>query len=441
MRKHISNLASNIVFAIALFNVMVFFQFMWYGKIVWISYLLVLPFFLMYIVRHYSVNNTKIYFFTILNVSIILLTIGITAILSSNFIWVIFLVFLVAIMRLSLYIKNYGDILLRFYMCLFIVFANILLLIIVTNANLTYGGISAYIFNSETSLLFASTESFSIHLVITSLITIAATIININITNVDVYILSSSQKGLKNYEANHIIKSNNITLFFVLLTLFIAVFLEILFSVVLMFLDTTIHISGIIFGILANVLTYLINHIFDAILYLLSLIQRNQNDITPQNMTDYDQEISVVTSIFTLMDELPGLEYGLVYWILTIVSIVTTVFFGLFILSSLLLTAYHFFFGMFFNFLERHTSVVKYINNIINSKPVGFIINKRSSIQQKTLLKKIRLKYYKKVELYIKEGVDIRSHNTTDIIADKIKKYENINDLTCEYENARYRKD
>ena len=50
----------------------------------------------------------------------------------------------------------------------------------------------------------------------------------------------------------------------------------------------------------------------------------------------------------------------------------------------------------------------------------------------------IRRAYEKKVNSHIKQGTIVNDHDTTDIIADKIRDAEDIDELTAKYENVRY---
>jgi len=50
----------------------------------------------------------------------------------------------------------------------------------------------------------------------------------------------------------------------------------------------------------------------------------------------------------------------------------------------------------------------------------------------------VRRAYVKKVNWHIRRGVDVKRSDTTDIIADKIRSTEDIDELTALYEKVRY---
>ena len=81
----------------------------------------------------------------------------------------------------------------------------------------------------------------------------------------------------------------------------------------------------------------------------------------------------------------------------------------------------------------------EYIGPKIAAKPIAEALgNLLRRLSPKSESEKIRRIYYKKVRRHIKRGADIKRVDTTGVIAEKLRPAENIDELTAQYERARY---
>ncbi|MCL2528571.1 MAG: hypothetical protein FWE42_09165 [Defluviitaleaceae bacterium] len=387
-RTTIKNILTNTVVFLVILVVISCVYFLAFRETTFSWWLLAVPFFLMQLIR---VKVKNVYTFIALHV---LTAAGAVLVIgNSDTIWFV-LAFMIASVVYSLIIHASGECSLGAVTGIFITVFHIIFSLIVRQVN--------------------NSAVIQQQLVGTFIITIGMIIAHIHMDNIDINLSIVNHIDNRTHRADKILTANNALIF---------VFIVITF------------IIGI--GVATLPLRQIIASGVRAISTPFSILRQHENDLEPslppvltEAIYEHIQE-NIQPAIVPPVDEVDPEQLQ---------AFVNRVFSIIFVfLLAIIIFALYLFIRYFYNRRKKQ-------QNTDPDSDENIALGRNIIDDFRDLLPKfnrysknpIRRAYAKKINWHIRRGADVRKSDTTDIIADKIRKAEDIDELTAMYEKARY---
>jgi len=402
-RKIAKDLVANTAIFLAFANVLWFSFFAFFTDLEPRFWLLIIPYGLLYLTRLKAKN---VFLFSLAHILVVL---GSVYLIGDSDSWLAILVFMVVISAFSFYRRLHGEpTVSRFFV--------ISMLLIHTVMFVT----------QERAM--ANAEGIQVLLLLNLIVMLGFAAMHIHMENIDYRISFLRSLSNYNHNADKVLKFNN-----KMMAMFSGIFIA-------------IGVAGTIFpigGMIVRGVRWLLSPVF----WFLQRFNKNfahehfspapSVEALPETIGDYDVDIHL-EMVLDIFDPEHGF-YEEVYLELRdrIVSVdqVFMILAALALIISLFIT-----FTKFFNRKQRKSK----LSNPIDDTEITLTSNIMGDLR--ALLPRLKIRhsnatrraYAKKVNKHIKNGVQIRSADTTVTIADKIRPAENIDELTALYEKVRY---
>ncbi|MCL2839416.1 MAG: hypothetical protein FWE05_01470 [Defluviitaleaceae bacterium] len=401
----VKNILANLVIFLVLFNIISFVYFIVFAGIDFSWWLLIIPFFLMQVIR---ARMMKIPVFVLLHMILIAVPVAILG--SQITLWFI-LLFMILAVAYSCFAKKFGERDLQLKTALKI-FAMQLLMFLIAGM-----GAGQYVI-------------FRHQLTMTTLVMIAVIVLYIQLHNVDINVMSTQIGDDRKHDTIKVLNINNrlIAVFVsVLVTLAMFVIFFPVMGMVVVVGHSIVRFVTMVIEFVFPPILYAFNVIISPIMNFLAWVIDQGHDLEyvapPEFLPGYSEEEYIVGQ--------PGIAFQ------TIAAIIIGFFFVMMILTIIII-------------LRGSDSPLR---NILGASKEG-VKGEHTSLAHnilgdlRDLLPRfgggssnvVRREYAKKVTKHIVKGVNIHRSDTTDIIADKIRHRENIDGLTLKYEEVRYGK-